>query len=101
MLGETHLNFSCRYELTLDSFRPLDENGIRFRPEVLSTAVSLFQIPDTACLCATQESDPVMRASHKGHIRVCSTDGIHSVKVVYGCRAQRTGCGMFSKLSNL
>jgi len=95
--GEFLNRVSDQWRSCLLLFRPLDDKHIRFSPEMLSTALGLFNIPDPVCLCATQEPDPERRIAHKGHIRVCSTEGVHYGKVVYGCRSQHNGCGMFSK----
>ncbi|KIJ41796.1 hypothetical protein M422DRAFT_255110 [Sphaerobolus stellatus SS14] len=80
---------------------PVNDADEPFEPGQLNEAYTVFDIPDTYCLCATQEFDPTQREQYTLHIRVACTKGSHQGKVVTGCRNQHEGCGMFPPLHML
>ncbi|KIJ30843.1 hypothetical protein M422DRAFT_267552 [Sphaerobolus stellatus SS14] len=74
---------------------PVNDADEPFEPGQLNEAYAVFDIPDTYCLCATQEFDPTQHEQHTLHIWVACIKGSHQGKVVAGCRNQHEGCGMF------
>ncbi|KIJ52898.1 hypothetical protein M422DRAFT_242844 [Sphaerobolus stellatus SS14] len=81
--------------------KPVNEKNEPFEPGQLDEAYAIYNIPDTYCLCATQEYDPAEREQYKLHIRKAITQGFHYGKVVAGCRRQHDGCAMFLPLDLL
>ncbi|KIJ22383.1 hypothetical protein M422DRAFT_277206 [Sphaerobolus stellatus SS14] len=77
---------------------PVDEANQPFEPIQLSEAYTIYDIPKTYCICATQEFDPIQCQRHTLHIHVASKKGSHQGKVVAGCHDQHDGCGLFIPL---
>ncbi|KIJ26156.1 hypothetical protein M422DRAFT_272787 [Sphaerobolus stellatus SS14] len=46
---------------------PVNDTDEPFEPGQLNEAYAVFDIPDTYCLCATQEFDPTQREQHSPH----------------------------------
>ncbi|KIJ31185.1 hypothetical protein M422DRAFT_267135 [Sphaerobolus stellatus SS14] len=79
----------------------VNEQNELFHPTDLSQDFAQCQIPDTYCICAMQELDPVNCLRHSLYIHVGSRRGQHQGKMVAGCRAQHEGCGLFIPLEIL
>ncbi|KIJ48645.1 hypothetical protein M422DRAFT_247500 [Sphaerobolus stellatus SS14] len=80
---------------------PVNERNEPFHPTELSEAYAQYYIPDTYCLCATQELDPTQCINHKLHIRYGHMSGEFKGKLIAGCKWQREGCGLFIPLEVL
>ncbi|KIJ47387.1 hypothetical protein M422DRAFT_45708 [Sphaerobolus stellatus SS14] len=81
---------------------PLRENGVRFLPEEFPEACAIHNIPNSKCLCPTQDPNPI----HDHHddtlwFRVCSTQGEYYGRIVAGCRRITKGCGLLFVLDEV